>query len=75
MSSVKWRKARKKPVIVEFREVEPNLKEDRREAIQTREGWLFGYVDQDFIIRGVEGEIYPINKDIFAKTYDIVEES
>lgn len=28
----------------------------------------------DYIIRGVHGEIYPCKPDIFAKTYDIVEE-
>lgn len=29
----------------------------------------------DFIIRGINGEIYPCKPDIFAKTYDMVEES
>ena len=82
----KWRKARKKPVVVEFREVEP--KEDfskcasteivsgsiMGETIKTREGALHAYVNQDYIIRGVEGEIYPISKDIFDKTYEILKE-
>jgi hypothetical protein len=27
----------------------------------------------DFIVRGVEGEIYPVKPDIFAKTYELVE--
>ncbi len=30
--------------------------------------------DGDYIIRGVHGELYPCKPDIFAKTYDIVEE-
>jgi len=28
----------------------------------------------DYIIRGVEGELYPCDADIFAKTYEVVEE-
>jgi len=64
----RWRKARKKPVIVEFREVH-----GEKEVIKTREGKLIGYKGKDFIIRGVEGEIYPISKEIFAETYEIVE--
>ena len=69
-----WKKARKKPVIVEFREVEPTGASDSCECIETREGRLYGYVDQDFIIRGVRGEIYPIKKDIFYETYELIEE-
>lgn len=30
--------------------------------------------DGDWIIRGVHGELYPCKPDIFAKTYDLVEE-
>jgi len=79
---MKWGKARKKPVVVEFREVEPLVhiktkmpekKEVWGETIETREGILFAYPDQDYIIRGVEGELYPIKKEIFDKTYDVVE--
>ena len=54
-----WRKARKKPVVVEFREV------TTKEAIETREGMLFAYPDEDYVIRGVDGELYPIKKTIF----------
>lgn len=71
-----WKKARKKPVVIEFREVIPNgisLDSVLREEIETREGMLFGYADLDYIIRGVDGEIYPIKKDIFAKTYEVLE--
>jgi len=64
-----WRKARKKPVIVEFREVNGKV-----ELIKTREGELFAIADQDYIIRGVEGEIYPIKKEIFDKTYEIIKD-
>ena len=67
-----WGKARKKPVMVEFREVQPQTT-GGAEYIQTREGTICGYVDKDFIIRGVEGELYPIKKDIFYKTYDVTQ--
>jgi len=71
-----WGKARKKPVEVEYREVNPvDFDPDNRnmpmERIHTREGVLWAYPDLDYIIRGVEGEIYPIKKRIFDKTYDV----
>jgi len=65
----KWGKAKKKPVVVEFREVNGD-----KEAIQTREGWLMAYKGKDYIIRGVKGEMYPIAKEIFAETYEVVEQ-
>lgn len=64
---MKWRKARKKPVIIKFREV------NGVELIKTKEGTLRADTT-DYIIRGVEGEIYPIDKKIFHKTYEIIEE-
>ena len=67
-----WGKARKKPVVVEFREVQCS-ENQLGEWIETREGKLIGYKDQDLIIRGVEGELYPIKKTIFEKTYDVIE--
>lgn len=78
---VEWRKARKKPVVVEFREVEPKetliagfpIRECKGERFATREGVLSAYVGEDYIIRGVEGEIYPIKKAIFHKTYEVLE--
>lgn len=41
--------------------------------IKTLEGTMTGSVD-DYIIQGVNGEIYPCKPDIFAKTYDKVAE-
>ena len=76
-----WGKARKKPIEIHYREVIPNAFDYDRsavhhtvEAIQTREGEIKGYPDQDFIILGVESELYPIKKDIFYKTYDVTVE-
>lgn len=39
--------------------------------IKTLEGVMRGDKG-DFIIKGVNGEIYPCKPDIFAKTYDLV---
>ena len=57
-----WRKARKKPVVIEFREIDDHFLE-----IETREGKLIANKEDDYLIRGVEGELYPIKKTIFAK--------
>lgn len=58
-----WHKAWKKPIQIKYREV------TCKEEIKTNEGVLFAYPDQDYVICGVEGEIYPIKKNIFEKTY------
>ena len=65
-----WKKAKKKPIIIEFREITGI----EAEVIQTREGFLLGYPNKDFIIRGIEGELYPIKKEIFYKTYEVLDE-
>lgn len=41
--------------------------------IATLEGMMTAQVG-DYIIRGVEGELYPCKPDIFEKTYEIVAE-
>jgi len=82
-----WKKARKKPVEIEYREVKPTMKvcdgEGKQitlrgkplfgEEIHTHEGNLIALCDYEYVIKGVEGELYPIKKDIFAKTYDLLE--
>lgn len=65
---VNWKKARKKPVVIEFREVEAAY-----EVICTLEGKLIAKRNRDFVIRGVDGELYPIRKEIFAKTYEVID--
>lgn len=63
----KWKKARKRPIWIEYREVEGDV-----ETIKTREGTLKAYAGQDFIIKGVKGELYPINKGVFWETYEVI---
>jgi len=75
-----WRKARKKPVVIEYREVIPNgwsykySEPFPAEIVKTREGEIVGFEGEDFIIKGVEGELYPIKKDIFYRTYEVIGE-
>jgi hypothetical protein len=63
-----WRKAVKKPVVVEFREVIGRI-----EIIKTLEGKLVAKKNRDYVMKGVEGELYPIRKEIFEKTYVTLE--
>lgn len=58
-----WKPARKRPVEVQYREVH------ERQEIDTREGTLIAEPG-DYLIKGVEGEIYPIDPDIFEQTYE-----
>lgn len=61
--SDKWFSVRKAPVEVEARG--PITEPDQ---IETPEGTMDAD-EGDYIIRGVEGEIYPVKPDIFTKTY------
>ena len=74
-----WKQARKKPVVIQYREPEPKqiqiMTGKKGEWTSTREGMLFAVCGEDFIIKGVDGETYPIKKDIFAKTYDLLTDS
>lgn len=54
---------RKKPVIVKA------IHLDEEVRIETREGTLTAYPG-DYLIEGVEGEIYPCDQVIFWKTYE-----
>ena len=74
-----WGTARKKPVLVDYREPEtngyavPDVNKGgiKVEWINTLKGRLYAMPGRDYIIRGVKGEIYPIRKDIFEETYDV----
>lgn len=71
-----WGTARKKPIEIHYREVIPDTHDNGvdvpAETIFTREGVIMGFPDEDFIISGVDGELYPIKKDIFYRTYDVM---
>lgn len=76
-----WGRARKKPIDIAYRYVEPSTLiriempgrvEIWGEVVTTKEGILFAYPNEDYIIRGITGEIYPIKKEIFDRTYTVV---
>jgi len=74
MNDDTWRRARKRPVEVEFRG--PYTDTD---TIDTLEGDF--EIDENYInehggyvvIRGVDGEVYPCGLDIFRETYEVFE--
>ena len=43
-----------------------------RVRIKTREGTLYGD-DGDFLLEGIDFEVYPVGKSIFYRTYDILD--
>lgn len=60
-------KAIKKPIPITVEEITEN------KDIETLEGVLHANADLDYIIHGVNGEEYPIKKDIFNKTYEVID--
>jgi len=60
-----WRNCRKKPVVVQYRKVRPD-----EEGVETLEGFRPCDPDVHFVVKGVEGEEYPIEKTVFRKTYE-----
>lgn len=53
------------------------LNESRKEGVELVVTTLEGKMDAkigDYIVKGTKGEIWPVRKDIFEETYDIVEE-
>jgi hypothetical protein len=76
-----WKYARKKPAVIQFREpfaeskwFDPDKKEwVNVEKIETKEGTLYAICGRDYVIAGVQGEIYPIDKKIFAETYEVLD--
>lgn len=82
-------KVRKKPIIVDAYQINHDTREFLSEwadltwcetglsytkyMIPTLEG-IHECAEGDYIIRGVEGEYYPIKKHIFEKTYEVINE-
>lgn len=58
-------KAVKKPIVVDVYQT------DRPVDIKTLEGTMHANAG-DWIITGVNGEQWPVKKDIFEKTYDLL---
>jgi hypothetical protein len=63
---IRWVKYRKKPVVIEA------IKMDEDFCVETLEGVMKGDAG-DYLIRGVELELYPCKPSIFEKSYEKVE--
>ena len=63
-----WKRCQKRAIIVHFREPNRGL-----ETIRTREGKVVAASGHDYVIMGIEGEVYPIGKEIFEKTHIILD--
>lgn len=56
---------KKKPLQLRAKELQERIK------IETREGTLYGEAG-DFLLEGIDFEVYPVAKSIFFRTYDIL---
>lgn len=65
---MEWKKYKKKPVVVEAAQLEEVT------YIQTLEGRMRGEIG-DYLVKGVQGELYPVKPSIFAQTYELAEEA
>lgn len=54
---------KKKPVVISYKKIEEPF------DVETLEGIMHGKAG-DYLMRGVEGELYVCDADIFNKTYD-----
>ena len=64
-----WKPCVKLPVTVHVRERRPG-----EMHVSTREG-ITPLLSDDLIMRGVEGEEYPIGRELFEKTYRMLDDS
>lgn len=58
----------KKPIVIKV------LRLDEPSLIETKEGTMTAKTG-DYLLEGVEGEVYAVDKDIFEKTYVVVDDS
>ena len=66
-SDIVWVNAIKKPIAIEVSQMaEPFV-------VETLEGTMKGKAG-DWLMRGINGEMYPCDHDIFRNSYDIIEE-
>ncbi len=63
-----FNKYKKKPVVVDAIKIGVPF------MVETRDGTMRGNAD-DWLIRGIAGELYPCKPDIFEKTYEPTEET
>jgi len=64
---LEYKQAIKKPIAVKCVQINEPF------TVETMEGLMKGKKD-DWLMIGIHGEMYPIDHDIFMKTYDLIEE-
>lgn len=64
---IEWGKAIKKPIEVNYREPKGGY-----ELIKTPSGTVVARKGKHFVMKDVEGGLYPILKSIFYTTYDVI---
>ena len=62
-----WKKARKKPVVVEYREVQGD-----QEIVETLHGLVKANKLTDYVVKTIQGDIYPCDKLLFHKMHDVL---
>ncbi len=60
-------KYRKKPIVIEAVQVPKEF------SVETMEGVMTGKPG-DYLVTGVKGEQYPVDREIFEETYELVED-
>lgn len=73
IDAVLWTGANLTEVLVFMETGKASMSEDGQLHIHTLEGSMHAH-SGDYIIKGVKGEFYPCKPDIFAATYELVEE-
>jgi hypothetical protein len=58
-----WKEYIKKPIVIHAKQMKNDFE------IETPEGVMRGRAG-DYVVCGIEGETYPVKKDIFKKTYE-----
>lgn len=55
----------KRPIVLHAKQI------DKPFLVSTKEGTMSGKAG-DYLMKGIDGELYPCNKDIFERTYDFI---
>jgi hypothetical protein len=64
---IPWKRAIKRPIPIRIYQMDDDF------IVETLEGKMKGKKG-DYLMSGVHGELYPCDKDIFERTYDIQKE-
>lgn len=57
-----------------YDKIRPMPRANKKPAIKTLEGWYEVEEEKHYIVTGIKGERYPVEKEIFEETYETVEE-